>query len=44
MMSAYFTDFSQIDSATICTWIFELENQLSNLTNKTEETQSLTLK
>lgn len=29
MMSAYFSDFAKIDEAVICTWIFELENQLS---------------
>jgi hypothetical protein len=28
-MSAYFSDFAKIDEAVICTWIFELENQLS---------------
>ncbi|CAD7084739.1 unnamed protein product [Hermetia illucens] len=32
MMSAYFSDFSRIDPATICTWIFQLENELSKLT------------
>lgn len=31
MMSAYFPDFSKIDPAVICTWIFELESELSQL-------------
>lgn len=31
MMSAYFSDFAKIDPAVICTWIFELESQLSKL-------------
>lgn len=29
MMSAYFSDFANIDQGVICTWIFELESQLS---------------
>lgn len=29
MMSAYFPDFSAIDPATICSWIFQLESELS---------------
>lgn len=33
MMSAYINDFAKIDPAVICTWIFELECELS----KTEE-------
>lgn len=31
MMSAYFPDFSAIDPATICSWIFQLEGELSAL-------------
>jgi hypothetical protein len=31
MMSAYFDEFANIDAAVICTWIFELESQLSKL-------------
>lgn len=31
MMSAYFADFAKIDPAVICSWIFELESQLSKL-------------
>jgi hypothetical protein len=31
MMSAYFADFAKIDPAVICTWVFELESQLSKL-------------
>lgn len=43
MMSAYFPDFATIDPATVCAWIFELENQLSGLT-KNAESQNLSLK
>lgn len=43
MLSAYFPDFSSIDPAAVCTWIFELESQLSAL-NKNEEAQNLSLK
>lgn len=45
MMSAYFSDFSRIDPATICTWIFQLENELSKLT-KTDngDARNLSLK
>lgn len=31
MMSAYITGFDNIDPAVICTWIFEVESQLSQL-------------
>lgn len=31
MLSAYFADFAKIDPAVICTWIFDLESQLSKL-------------
>lgn len=37
MMSAYFSDFAKIDPAVICTWIFELESQLSELNAPKEE-------
>ncbi|KAJ6637306.1 CUE domain-containing protein 2 [Pseudolycoriella hygida] len=43
MMSAYFPEFSKIDPASVCTWIFQLENQLSSL-NKSAESQNLSLK
>lgn len=33
-MSAYFEEFANIDDAVICTWIFELESQLSKLDEK----------
>lgn len=29
MMSAYINDFAKIDPAVICSWIFELESELS---------------
>lgn len=29
MMSAYIKGFDKIDPAVICTWIFELESELS---------------
>lgn len=28
-MSAYFPDFSQIETAKVCEWIFELANEMS---------------
>lgn len=33
MMSAYFPDFSQIETATVCEWIFELAKQMSDEKN-----------
>lgn len=33
-MSAYFEEFANIDQAVICTWIFELEGQLSKINKK----------
>ncbi|XP_052867025.1 CUE domain-containing protein 2 [Anopheles cruzii] len=30
MMSAYFNDFANIEPATVCAWIFELESKISN--------------
>lgn len=36
-MSAYFSDFAKIDEAVICTWIFEMESQLSKLNAPKEE-------
>lgn len=44
MMSAYFVEFSEINPATICTWIFQLEKQLNNLTPKSEETSHLSFR
>lgn len=38
MMSAYFNEFSNIDSATICSWIFQLENQLTNSNKSNKQT------
>lgn len=43
MMSAYFPDFSRIDPAAVCSWIFQLESQLSTM-NKSVESQNLSLK
>ena len=43
MMSAYFSDFAHIDPGTICTWIFQLENKLSQTTNN-KDSQNLSLK
>lgn len=43
MMSAYFPKFSNIESTKICTWIFEVENELSNL-KKNDASQNLSLK
>lgn len=41
MMSAYFPDFSAIDTSKVCEWIFELANEMSkkksNTENKTNE-------
>lgn len=43
MMSAYIPDFSNIDPATICSWIFQLESELSAL-NKEADEHNLSLK
>ncbi|XP_055585802.1 CUE domain-containing protein 2 isoform X3 [Uranotaenia lowii] len=46
MMSAYFSDFSNIEPATVCAWIFQLESQLSEKsTGKTSvgDVQNLSL-
>jgi hypothetical protein len=45
-MSAYFEEFANIDPASICAWIFELENQLSSLNpkNKGGEKAHISLK
>lgn len=40
MMSAYFPDFSQIETTTVCEWIFQLENQMSN-EKKNENTSNI---
>lgn len=37
MMSAYFPDFSQIDTTAVYNWIFQLENQMSNEKKKEEK-------
>lgn len=39
MMSAYFPDFSQIETGKVCEWIFELANETSKKKN-TVETKS----
>lgn len=44
MMSAYFPDFSQIGTATICEWIFQLESQISNEKKIEESPQLITKK
>ncbi|XP_062536440.1 CUE domain-containing protein 2 [Armigeres subalbatus] len=45
MMSAYFNDFANIEPATVCSWIFQLENQLSEKHSKAtnNEVQNLSL-
>lgn len=43
MMSAYIPDFSGIDPATICSWIFQLESELSAV-NKEANEHNLSLK
>lgn len=43
MMSAYFPDFSQIDTAKVCEWLFELGNHMSD-DKKTENTPLLSEK
>lgn len=41
MMSAYFSEFSLIDSGVICNWIFKLENELSDMEkNRDSETSA----
>ncbi|XP_058119546.1 CUE domain-containing protein 2 [Anopheles ziemanni] len=40
MMSAYFNDFANIEPETVCTWIFELENQISNKNPISSSTES----
>lgn len=41
MMSAYFPKFSDIQASTVCTWITELNNQLSSKMNKNVGTSNL---
>lgn len=36
MMSAYFPDFSQIQTGKVCEWIFELANETSKKKNSVE--------
>lgn len=43
MMSAYFADFANIEPAVICTWIFELESQLSKLNPKKDQSSKANL-
>lgn len=45
MMSAYFNDFSNIEPATVCSWIFQLESQLSEKHSKASnnDVQNLSL-
>lgn len=40
MMSAYFPDFSQIETAKVCEWIIELANEMSKKKNNTENGSS----
>ncbi|XP_058838725.1 CUE domain-containing protein 2 isoform X2 [Topomyia yanbarensis] len=42
MMSAYFDDFANIKPSTVCTWIFQLESQLSKKNNNSDA-QNLSL-
>ncbi|XP_055906083.1 CUE domain-containing protein 2 [Eupeodes corollae] len=39
MMSAYFSEFSLIDSGVICNWIFKLESELSEM-EKSRDTET----
>ncbi|GAB0096584.1 CUE domain-containing protein [Sergentomyia squamirostris] len=41
MMSAYISDFSRIEPGVICTWIFQVESQLRELTATAKETKEL---
>lgn len=34
MMSAYFPEFSSIESGTVCGWIIQLNGQLAKLNDK----------
>lgn len=43
MMSAYFNDFANIQPATVCSWIFQLENQLSAKQDVSGEVQNISL-
>ncbi|XP_053688185.1 CUE domain-containing protein 2-A [Sabethes cyaneus] len=43
MMSAYFNDFANIEPATVCSWIFQLENQLSTKQDVPGEVHNLSL-
>lgn len=42
MMSAYFPDFSQIETSKICEWIIELANDVSKKKNSVENKSSET--
>lgn len=39
-MSAYFPDFSQIETARVCDWVFELANEMAKKKNNTENNSS----
>ncbi|XP_058468051.1 CUE domain-containing protein 2 [Malaya genurostris] len=43
MMSAYFNDFANIESSIVCTWIFQLENQLSKKDSDNCDAQCLSI-
>lgn len=45
MMTAYFNDFANIEPATVCSWIFQLESQLSEKQRKpsSNDAQNLSL-
>lgn len=43
MMSAYFPEFSRIHTQSVCTWMYQLEKQLSSL-NQAAESQNFSLK
>lgn len=46
MMSAYFAEFSSIDQGIICSWIFKLESELSEMDKNQDNqlTSNLSLK
>lgn len=43
MMSAYFPDFSQIETSKVCEWIIELANEMSKKKNNAENKSSETI-
>lgn len=40
MMSAYFPDFSEIETGKVCEWIFELANEMTKKKNNDENNTS----